>query len=57
MFWYLLTGNQSNNSNQSVILQGCSVKLERQYIEVDEEIVSITTDIDGLYKLQFILLI
>lgn len=34
---------------RSVPLQGCSVKLERRYIEVDEEIVSVTTDLDGLF--------
>ncbi|XP_026810892.1 uncharacterized protein LOC113552289 [Rhopalosiphum maidis] len=41
-----IQGNQSSNSFRSVPLQGCSVKFERQYIEVDEEIVSVTTDLD-----------
>ncbi|XP_025412248.1 uncharacterized protein LOC112684793 [Sipha flava] len=39
-------GSQSNNVFLSVPLQGCSVKLERRYIEVDEEIVSVSTDLD-----------
>ncbi|XP_050541162.1 uncharacterized protein LOC126905481 isoform X2 [Daktulosphaira vitifoliae] len=39
-------GNQSNNSLRSLSLPGCAVKLERQYIEVDEEIVSVSTDLD-----------
>ncbi|XP_022179116.1 uncharacterized protein LOC111039792 [Myzus persicae] len=41
-----IQGNQSSSSFRSVPLQGCSVKFERQYIEVDEEIVSVTTDLD-----------
>jgi len=33
------------------------VKLEREYIEVDEEIVSVTTDLDGSYIILHIFVI
>ncbi|XP_050422146.1 uncharacterized protein LOC126834337 isoform X2 [Adelges cooleyi] len=41
-----IQGNQPSNTLRSVPLQGCSAKLERQYIEVDEEVISVNTDMD-----------